>query len=164
MDSTELVFSMAIAVLFPFFFSKLANKISGYNEVSEMCDKLAPRLYSVNLNLNKDNDNSEYDKCYKEREEKLKDAEFHKHLVLIAVALIGLVLSAVIQTKSTKLGVGIGSIITLVIALFLYWHRYNETSKLVVLGVSLLFVMYFSVRLYKIQNAADIFTVEFGTK
>lgn len=162
MDSTELVFSMAIALLFPFFFSKLANKISGYDEVSEMCDKLAPRFYSVDLN--KDNDNSEWEKCYKEKEEKLKDAEFHKHLVLIAVALIGLILSAVIQTKSTKLGVGIGSIITLVIALFLYWHRYTETSKLVVLGVSLLFVMYFSVRLYKIQNAADIFTVEFGTK
>lgn len=163
MDSTEIMFSMAIAALFPFFFSKVADKLTGYNDISTMCDKYAPSFYSVD-NLQNNSSNNEYNKCAEEREQKLKDAEFNKHLMLVVIALIGLILSAVIQTKSTKLGVGLGSVITLIVALFLFWHRYNETSKIVVLGLSLLFVMYFSVRLYKIQDASDIFTIEFGTK
>ncbi len=163
MDSTEMMFSLAIAMLFPFFFNKLANKVSGYDDINRMCDSIRP---SWNLNYSQDNkeEKTKYEICTDEREKKLSEAEFHKHLILIAVALIGLVISGVIQTKSTKVGVGIGSIITLIMALLFYWHRYNETYKLIVLGLSLLFVMYFSVRLYKINSPADIFTIEFGTK
>lgn len=161
MDSTELVFSLAIAMLFPFFFNKLSNRVTGYDDISNMCDSLTPNFYRIR---DQDEPQTEYDQCIEEKNKKIKDAEFHKHLVLIAVALIGLVLSGIIQTKSTKLGVGLGSIITLIMALFMYWHRYNETYKLIVLGLSLMFVMYFSVRLYRINSIEDIFTVEFGTK
>lgn len=161
MDSTELVFALAIAMLFPFFFNKLSNRVTGYDDISTMCDSLYPSFYRIR---EPNEPKTEYDTCLEEKDKKLKDAEFHKHLVLIAVALIGLVISGVIQTKSTKVGVGLGSIITLIMALFMYWHRYNETYKLIVLGLSLLFVMYFSVRLYRINSIEDIFTVEYGTK
>ena len=159
MDSTEIMFSLAIAMLYPFFFNKLANKVTNYNDISNMCDSLGPRSYMfVDRSAQKSPEDEKIDACYAEKENKLRDAEYHKHLVLIAVALIGLVISGVIQSKSTKVGVGIGSIITLVIALTLYWHRYNETYKLIVLGLSLLFVLFFSVKLYKIQSPADLFT------
>lgn len=84
--------------------------------------------------------------------------------MLIVIALIAIVLTSVIQTKSTKFGVGLGGVFTLIFALTFYWYRYNENAKLAVLGLSLLFVVLLSVRLYKLNNITDIFSFEFGTK
>ena len=157
MDTTEIVFALAIASVYPFFFSKLTNKLVGYDNVNNMCGE-AYRSFYVSTDKKKGNN------CFNERDEKLKSVELHKHLVLIAFALIALVISSFIQTKSTKLGVGFGGVLTLIVALFGYWHRYGETSRLVALGVSLLFLIFFSVRLYKIESMADIFSIELNTK
>ncbi len=167
MDTTEIVFAIAIAILYPFFFNKLANQVTNLNKIKDMCKDV--QMYEKPAN----NDGrmyimgdmtNEYKACNDERKEQLEKAEFHKHLFLLAMALIGLVLSSFIQTKSTKLGVGLGGVLTLITALSLYWHRYNESTKLIVLGLNLLFVMYFSVRLYKLDSVADIFSIELGTK
>lgn len=39
MDTTEVIFSLAIAILYPFFFNKLTKQIVGYDKINEMCDK-----------------------------------------------------------------------------------------------------------------------------
>lgn len=154
MDYTEIIFTTAIALIYPCFFVKLANKLAGYDETN-----------CYNLLENEESEHMEkYNKC---TEDKLKNddtTQFHKHLILLAVSLIGIILSSIIQTKSTKLGIGLGSIFTLITALVLYWHKYNETSRLVVLGSSLAFVIYLSARLYKVDHVADVFAFEFGTK
>ncbi len=164
LDTTELMVSLTIAILYPFFFTKLVNKITGYDEVNAMCNDIH---YSY-LGLINDNEakekNKKYDACKDEKDKKLEKVEFNKHVMLIVIVLIGLVITSVIQTKSTKFGIGLGGVFTLIIALMLYWYKYNENAKLVVLGLSLLFVIFFSVRLYKIENVADIFSFEFGTK
>ena len=155
LDPTEYVLIYAIAILYPFFFNKLANRITGYNDVDDMCNGNRGFLYK---------ETPEDKKCREEKEKKLEQVELYKHLVLIAVALIGIILSSVIQTKATKLGVGFGSVLTLITAMFLYWYRYGETTRLVISGLSLLFVILFSVRLYKIDSMEKIFSFEFGTK
>ena len=162
LDTTELMFSLAIAILYPFFFIKLVNKVTGYDDINSMCNDIPYKWNLINDKVN--DDNTKYDACKKEKDKKLEQVEFNKHVMLIVIALMGIVLTSVVQTKSTKFGIGLGGVFTLVIALTLYWYRYNENAKLVVLGLSLLFVIFFSVRLYKIENVADIFSLEFGTK
>lgn len=154
MDYTEIIFAIAITLIYPCFFVKLSNKLSGYDETN--CYGLLENTESEHM--------EKYNKCTEDKSKNNDSSEFKKHLILLAVALIGIILSSIIQTKSTKLGIGIGSIFTLITALALYWHKYNETSRLVVLGSSLAFVIYLSARLYKVDHIADIFAFEFGTK
>ena len=170
LDTTEIMFALAIACIFPFFFTKLANKVTRYDEIDKSCNYgMGDYTYfydvgEIKMTEEQQKTKAEQRQCEADRKDKLDKAEFHKHLVLLAVALIAIVLTSAIQTKSTKFGVGLGGVFTLIIALFLYWHKYNETSRLVVLGLSLLFVVYFSVRLYKIDSIANIFSFEIGTK
>lgn len=149
LDSTEIIFASAIAFLYPFFFSKLTDNITGYNTISNMCDKIS---YPDSMN------------CYNTRAEKIKQPKLKKHVILVVIALFGIILSGFIKTKSTKLGLGLGGLITLIYTITMYWDNYDETIKLVILGCSFLIVLWLSVRLYSINNIADIFTIEFGTK
>lgn len=162
LDTTESIFCMAIAILFPFFFYKLTNKLVGYEDVNSMCDDSAGYF-----DLNSDKSikaRDELENCRNEKQKKLEKIELNKHIMLVVIALIGIILTSVIQTNSTKLGVGLGGVFTLILALTLYWYKYNETTKLAISGVSLLLVTFLSVRLYKIDNIADLFAFEFGTK
>jgi hypothetical protein len=175
MDTTEIIFALSIAMVYPFFFNKLTNKVVKNADLNTFtaCEGIPRHINQPSQQRRLDNSfyggfnmdyTPEYKKCQKETQKKIDEAQLHKHLMLIALALIGIVLSSVIQTKSTKLGVGLGGILTLITALFMYWHKYNETGRLAILGSSLLFLMYFSVRLYKIDSIANILSFEFGTK
>jgi hypothetical protein len=200
LDTTETIFSLAIAIIYPFFFSKLTTKVTDYDTVNKMCDDFDPSIrygysgdfYFMNdtstfrrtgFNVS-DNDSSrksqsqsqsespekiakreEYKKCEKDRLVKLDQVNFNQHIMLIIVAFLGILGSSAIQTHSTKLGVGLGGVFTLILALFMYWHKYQENAKLVILGMSLISLLYLSVKLYKMESIADIFSlVEFGSK
>ena len=166
LDTTEAIFCMAIAMLYPFFFNKLANKMTGYDSSDPIPYCEYPLKYTLQASHADQSEqiNQEYEKCKADRDNLVGKKELNKHIILIVVALIGIVLASVIQTRSTKLGVGLGGIFTLFFALLIYWHRYNETAKLTISGLSLLLVTFLSVRLYRIDNIADIFALEFGTK
>lgn len=160
LDTTELVFCIVIAILYVFFFHKLTNQASGYSDANSMCEKY-PHSYLLKEN---DPEKEEAEKCRKEQEEKLKEIGFRRHVMLLFIALLGIIGSSFIQSGSTKLGVGMGGVLTLIVALCLYWSQYKETTKIAITGLSLLLVLFLSVRLYKINNITDIFALEFGTK
>ena len=180
MDTTEIIFALAIATVYPFFFNKLANKLTKNDELStydtckdikmfEDTQEQQPRKRQLTNNFYVMNNfggeyTPEYKRCQEETQKKIDDAQLHKHLMLIAISLIGIILSSIIQTKSTKFGVGLGGVFTLIIALTMYWHKYNETARLGILGASLVMLVYLSVRLYKIDSVANILSFEFGTK
>lgn len=126
MDTTEFLFSATIAIIYPFFFNKLTDKIV------EGTEKNA--------------------------------AEFNKHVILILIGLMGVFSACFVHTHSTKLGLGLGGILTLLTALMTYWSKYNENMKLVILGVSLSIFVYLSARLYDIKNIEDLFSFEMGTR
>jgi hypothetical protein len=178
LDTTEIIFSIAIAIVYPFFFTKLTSKILNYENVNNMCDKYNGLIYpyyssgfystAVPKQQISEEDKVkqiEADKCRKEKEIKLDDIKFKQHIMLIVVAFIGILATSAIQTGSTKVGVGIGGILTLMVALTMYWHKYNETAKLAVLGVSFVSLILLSVRLYKVKSLIDVFSlIEYGSK
>lgn len=147
MDMTEKIFAFAVVILYPFFFGKLTNYIMDNKKIDSMCK------------------DSEYGtKCWEIKDNERQKIEFKKHIMLIIIAIIGIVLSGVVSVKSTKLGLGIGGLITLVYAMLMYWRHYDEGARVAILGASFLFVIWLSVRLYKVKNVADVFTMEYGTK
>ena len=152
MNTTEIIFAIAIALLHPWFFNKLASKIFGYDEIVNMCNGL-------NWNEQKD----ELNQCIDKKTALQQPAELKIHITLIAIALTTIVVSSFIGTKSTKVGLGFGGIILLIIAVFTYWYRYNETIRLVILGLSLMIMLFMSVKLYNTESVADIFSFkEYG--
>jgi len=177
LDTTEIIFSIAIAIVYPFFFTKLTSKILNYENVNNMCDRynmyptyylsgsFRPAVPKQEFSEEEEQKQIEAEQCRKERESKLDDVKFKQHIMLIVVAFIGILATSAIQTNSTKVGVGIGGILTLIAALTMYWHKYNETAKLAVLGVSFVSLILLSVRLYKVKSLVDVFSlIEYGSK
>lgn len=176
LDMTEFIFSVAIAIIYPFFFSKLTTKILKYDETQDMCSKYDTIMYPYYTfyqpaqvsNPQSEEEKSkqiEADKCRQDMNVKLDDIKFKQHIMLIVIAFMGILATSVIQANSTKVGVGMGGILTLIVALTMYWHKYNETAKIGILGGSLLVLLFLSVRLYKVKNIVDIFSlIEYGSK
>jgi hypothetical protein len=192
LDTTETIFSLAIAIVYPFFFSKLTSKVSKIDSINQMCDKFDMNIkyglyssynnwnssLSYNSNRNIDSDGlkksddpaviakrEEYKKCEEDRKIKLDQAQYNQHIMLIFIAFFGILVSSAIQSSSTKVGVGLGGVLTLMVALFSYWHKYKENSKLAILGVGFVSLLYLSIKLYTLQSITDIFSlVEFGSK
>ena len=161
-SSSEMIAGISIAIIYPFFINKFINKVSGYNEAYEKCHP----SYTISTNATIDVEGPEFsdariqaDKDKNDACKKLKEVELKKHILLLVIGVATVVGSTFIQTRSTKLGVGFGGIFTILTALTLYWNKYGEDQKLIVLAISLLIVVVTSVRLYKIKDAADIFNV-----
>jgi hypothetical protein len=184
MDTTETIFSLAIAIIYPFFFTKLTNKVLDFDSINNMCSEHYGKYFypsyagsrfvmggGFGIGNNKPPSEEEKAKeqeaeqCRKAQTSKLDDANFKQHIMLIAIAFIGILATSAIQTHSTKFGVGLGGIFTLMIALLLYWDKYGETAKLGVLGASLALLLFLSVRLYKMNSIVDLFSLtEYGAK
>lgn len=150
MDITEVIMALAIAIIYPYFFSKLINKVLGYDQINSMCDNIG--------------EHSDYKRCNNIKDQELDKIELSRHITFLVIALISILLCSMIRQRSTKLGIGIGGIILLIIAMSIYWRKYNETYKLIILGLALSAVVYTSVKLYTVGSIEDVFTFEFGTK
>ena len=120
MNTTEIIFAIAIAILHPWFFNKLTSQVLGYTEIKQMCK-----------NYKWDTQREELQRCQEIQSNKLESVETYVHIVLLAIAIITIILSSVIQTKSTKVGLGFGGILLLLVAISSYWYRYNETVRVI---------------------------------
>jgi hypothetical protein len=157
MDITEIILAVAIALIHPYFFTKLVDKVLGYDRISGMCDGI--KFWDENMV-----ENVAHKECTQHRDQELDKIELSRHITFLVIALLSILVSSMIRQKSTKLGLGLGGIILLITALTLYWRKYNEIAKLFILGIALVIVIYLSIRLYTVQSWADIFSLEFGTK
>jgi hypothetical protein len=128
MDTTEILFAATIALIYPFFFNKLTDKIVETGGADK------------------------------------KAVEFNKHVILVLIGMMGVFSACFVQTHSTKLGLGLGGILTLMTAFMMYWSKYNENMKLVILGVALAIFVYLSARLYSIKNIDDLFSFELSNR
>jgi uncharacterized membrane protein len=155
MDIIEVVLAIAIAIIHPYFFHKLVDKTIGYDTASKMCD----------TDISHDEIGGEkWNQCNTAKKTILKGLDLKRHIILLVIALVTILLATTIRQKSTKLGFGIAGIILLIISVISYWENYTETAKLVTLGVSLVIVVYMSIKLYSVFSISDIFSSEFGTK
>lgn len=156
MDITEIIIAIAIGLMYPLFFDKLIDWVLNYNP--HMCDGVGSLANGSEGVL------EAIDQCYADKKKKLDSIALKRHIISMIIALGSIFISSMIRPKATKLGVGLGSIRLLMYSLILYWENYNETTKVGILGVSLAFATYLSIRLYTVGSISDIFSLEFGTK
>lgn len=140
--TSEMIVSAPIAILTPFFFTKLVNKLSGYDDEWEKCHDLK---YGT----------PERKAC----EQELEKIELKKHIALLGIAMCTIVGSLFVQSKATKVGLGVGGVITLVLTLTLYWNKYDENKKLAILGICLAVVLALSTKIYKSKDISSFFTL-----
>lgn len=127
----DLIVSLTIAILYMAFFTQLVNILTGYNAMSEKCSGI--------MILNSTNKSSDCD-------DKLKVAEFQKHIILLMVSIVGMFVAVYIPNSSVQWGIGVGSLFTLLVAVFSYWRYYRENMKLLVTGISLIFSVLLAVK------------------
>jgi hypothetical protein len=137
--------AFGIAVLYSMFAHRLINHASGYVQAKDMCSDsyIPPSGSRGSWNMSENDDRSD---CYKRQALKLKEVEFRRHWMLNAVAVAGFAVSMSMgSNQSAKLGIGLGSVLTLLTAVFLNWSTYLEWHKMVITGGCLaaaLFVSY----------------------
>lgn len=130
-----------IALLYPVFFHRLANQMSDYNKVRDLCsDNTTMRKNPFDgLMNNKENG------CWEERERLLRKTEVKKHYLLLFFGLLGVFGSmSMLPPGSTRTGLGWGGVFTILVSIMFHWHIYNEQQKLLVSGICLFVAVYFS--------------------
>jgi hypothetical protein len=140
-NTSEWIVGIPIAILIPFFFTKLVNKVSGYDDKWSECHELK-------------HDTPERKQCDAE----LDAIENKKQFALLGIAMATIIGSTFIQSRSTKMGVGFGGILTLITTLTLHWNKYGETEKLVILGLCLTVTIVLSMKIYNGKDISDMFS------
>lgn len=132
--------SIVISILYVFFFHRLTNHITHLNDLQKRQRNLgwsSPRDQKENIE--------------REREflkDKITKAEYKRHLMLFSVGVIGIVISATLESSAASHGLSWGSVMTVVLAIFTQWHNYKETHRLFVLGGSLTGLVIFAIKMF----------------
>lgn len=166
MDYTEWLFSGSIALVFPFFFKKLLDYVNDDEKVNKMCDKYN-KSFTYGMLPSEKTSPEEYklqQACWNKRAKLQDTINFKKHIFLLIIGLVAVIASGLIKTKSTKMGLGLGGLLSLLYAISTHWYHYNDRTRLAILGISLIIFFVLSIRLYQIKDITDIFTFEYGTK
>jgi hypothetical protein len=164
MDMTETIFGITLAILYPTFFNKFTNYVYRDDELENLKCYRHSWYFSNSFDYVSSSDKTEQDTCIKRREELENRFDFRKHVTMLVFAILGMIMSGVLFGSAPKLGVGLGGFITLFMALGMYWNRYKEQQKLVILGMTFVFILWLSMRLYTVNTIIDVFNWDFGTR
>lgn len=118
-------------------------------------------LQLIDLGINSSS-TPEYNKCYNERRVKLDNLDTKKFIILMVIGILGTIVGGIIKTKATKIGIGLGGIITIVYAISMYWGNMNEKVKVLVTGTGLALLIYLSIKLYQTKSLVDVFQFNIG--
>ncbi len=139
--------SVAIAILYSFFFHKLTSYVTKSHEVFDMCRE--QNVAGVLTSDGFQRDKGKSDECWRERDALMKKVDFKKHWMLLMFGLAGLVGSLTLFAAGpSQVGIGWGGVLCLVLAITCHWRKYNESEKLMIVGGSLAAVVMFSNRLF----------------
>lgn len=167
----EWLLAIAIGIIFPLFFGKLAEMITGMGKVREMCNDVRPVLIDDEDDLiseegvvgreaspdpsgvavppglqMKGKPNPYYQECYDEQREERKKLESQQFYILMGVGIFGIIIGMWIGEGALSTGLSMGSIITLFMATSMYWDNMNDMMKLGVTGMALVILVFVAFR------------------
>ena len=98
-------------------------------------------------------------------EDMRNNAAFKRQVMLLSAGIVGIVSASFIKTGSTKIRYWVGWCFYVDFRVsFVLVKVYGNNKNRYRAGICLLLTVFLSMRLYKINNIADIFSFEFGTK
>lgn len=145
--------SIAIAILYPFFFNKLSSLIIKDDKVKKKHEVLK----YINVKTGKkynylptggfilDNKQEEYNANdyqitdeYTENEERLANINTKRFYILLTSGVVSVIIGTLLTNQVASLGISFGGIIVILYATYLYWYNINEYMKLGLTGVSII--------------------------
>ena len=163
MISQEWILIATIAILYSYFFKKLADVVVNSHSIVTMCEQYGgyggyggfTRFYNSGQ---RDNRNyQEWEKCRKIKKQKSDKADSKKFVILLAAGVAGAIMASQVAAPAASVGVGIGGVLTVLYATYVYWSHFNEIMKLGATGVSLAALIYTSIKFYHGQNLLNLF-------
>ena len=150
MLNLNIFISIAIAILYPFFFNKLSSlvikddKVKKKHEVMKYINVKTGKKYSYlpigGLDVTKDGyDQNDYQITdeYNENEERLANMNTKRFYILLTSGVVSVIVGALLTNQVASLGISFGGIIVILYATYLYWSNINEYMKLGLTGVSI---------------------------
>jgi uncharacterized membrane protein (DUF485 family) len=116
------------------------------------CYKLSTVLFELPNNMCAMDINSPNQAEYTECEEKRRSILFKRQMLLLVMGVVGIIVIGFAGSSiaySTKVGIGIGSLLTILQTIVLYWGTYNEKVKLFVLGGCIVALAFAAAKLNK---------------
>jgi hypothetical protein len=170
MDYQELMIAAPIAVLYPFFFAKVADYYTKRTEIDKMCEQHnCFKQFGSDYIGGRRRRSPEHQQCLdnadacRGRQSEMRDqASTPKFLILMVAGVLGIVLAGFFKTKATKVGLSLGGLMTIIMAVFMYWGKMNELMKLGVTGSSLTLLIYLSVKIYQTGSIFDALEFAIG--
>ena len=140
---------ISIALLYPYFFSKLCDVAMDAKTVYNYCKGIP---YSLDMKK-KDRwgykltePNPDYEDCYKKKKVLEKEFDTKKYSIMVVIGIIGIILGTHFAKKNRDAGMGIalGGLFCVIYYTVYNWRNINELAKLVISGGSLASLIYAS--------------------
>ena len=146
MELQDWVLVFIIAILYSYFFKKLADVVTGTHEINNMCERFGGtgifNIYSPNSEKD-----PEWVKCRNEQKQRREQADTTKFMILLVAGVAGAIVASQIKLPVGNIGIGFGSILTVLYATYVYWSHFNEIMKLGATGASLAALIYATTKL-----------------
>lgn len=141
--SVNYMMSFATAILFTYFFSGLANILSGLDKANSSCEYISEDNITPYLHDCTEKDLKEY-----------KLAEKKKFAIMVAVGIAGIIASFFAKTlhASATIGFAVGGLMSIVYAVFTYWSRIDNNYKTLIAGIALISIVLASMNSDKIMR------------
>lgn len=149
MFDNEILIAAPIAILYPFFVSKAYDYHAGITSNADKCRELRNKLYEIPFEDRKSN--PEYNKindlvvaCDKES----NALENKKFMYMVVIAIASIIIAVLTKSLPVTYGVGAGSIILLLYTIFMNWHSMYEGTKILIMGLALVVLLYASMKYF----------------
>lgn len=160
----SLIITLAIGILAILFNVYAANVITGYDDRPEhpKYPESPKPLGSGATWTPEETKKYEVEKLkYKEEiadHNKIMDAlSFKKHITLLIAGIIMVIIAVIIPNDYVKNGLGFAGVLTILYSTFLYWGKYSDKIRLLIVGLGLMVLIFVAIRLFNsYQQNKDI--------
>jgi hypothetical protein len=130
----EILMTILITILLPIFSHKLANEITGYNQVYGMCNENLGRIYPP-FNVS---DFNNTDSCWHKRESLMQNVYFQEYWIILFIGIVSVFASfQFLPLSNAMVGVKWGGVLTIISAIVFNWQNYREIQKFYIIASSL---------------------------
>lgn len=135
--------SFAIALLYVYFIHKLVDVLMNKQSVDDMC---GGTLFGYRRNIDKN-----HDQCLDMKKMKTKQIETYKFYLLMIIGVLSLIFGTTLITKHIILSNSmlLGGLFMIMSALYNNWYNIDDNMRLILSGISLTILIYFSIRYIK---------------
>lgn len=134
--NNSMYIGIAIVILYPFFFKKLANVSVGYkgNYLYGFDESICGKKFGY--------EGEDYRKCNEIEKIVQNKQRTYIFIILLVAGLLGVIIGSMLGKNGASFGLAAGGILTIIYAVFIHWNDFKEIHKVGITGATLAILVY----------------------